>query len=420
MPAFDEYTIETSAVSPKTASLSSPQRFPQLTFTRFVAAFLVVVFHYGTDPRPVLPFVWFKDTTFFTQAGSVAVHYFFVLSGFVMMTAYRNRTVHTGVFIRNRLIRIYPAYFAAIVLAVLIRIVPDHAFATFFANLNWLTTKHLIRDGWHSFQRLDKPSLWLNISLQQAWSRATCQTYNGPGWSLSVEFFFYLLFPFLLRFTRFDRPRRIVGWLVALVVAEVGIVALLNTSLLETSRGFFQYASPLLSLPSFLIGMLTCEIGLRQQYRVILQPWLPLATAITSLVGVVVLLAFVQPVNGMLLAPVFGVMVWGIAYDTSVFSRLMSLPGLVLLGELSYGIYIFQSPVCSAIDMWTPIFDYSPNATVTFYVFLTILTAIAWVSYHWLEMPVQRWAKQRWREVPANKKPNTVPVLGFVEESTTV
>ena len=394
-------------------SKAKTQRFPQLTSTRFVAASLVIIYHYGLSPRQVVPFYWFNHTMFFTQAGSVAVHYFFVLSGFVMMTAYRNRTIHTIGFVKNRLLRIYPAYFVALVLAVLIRVVPDHAFATFFNNLNWLTTKHLIQDGLHSFQQLDKPSIWLNISLQQAWHSTTWQTYNGPGWSLSVEFFFYLLFPFLLRLTRFDRSQQLYRWLIALIISQFCIVWLLNTSLPATSGGFFQYGSPLLSLPSFLIGMLTCETGLRQQRRISRYPLLPLATALVSSTAIVLLLAFVAPINSMLLPPLYGLLIWGIAYDSSAFSRFMSLPGLVFLGELSYGIYIFQSPVCSAIDMWTPIFDYMPDATVRFYVFFAILTAVAWCSYRWFEMPIQGWGKRPRPDIPNTKKATITTEVAF-------
>lgn len=279
------------------------QTFPQLTFTRFFAAFLVIIFHYGITPRQVIPFNWFNQTTFFTQAGGVAVHYFFVLSGFVMMTAYRNRDVSTGAFARSRLLRIYPAYFAAIVLAILIRIIPGDALVTVFDHPNWLTAKHLFRNIWHSFQ----------------------------------------------------------------------------------------------GLPSFLIGMLTCELGRQYQHQhQEIQSWLPLAMALLGLTVVCILL-FVTPVNGMLLAPLFGLIAWGIAYDTTAFSRFLSLPALVILGELSYGIYIFQSPVCSAIDLWTGLFDVSHSETVNFYLFVVILFTVAWLSFRYFELPVQRWGHKRWR-----------------------
>ncbi len=80
-------------------------RIEQLTFTRFIAAISIVIFHYGRNITPLnyCDFV-------FCQA-NMAVSYFFVLSGFVMAIAYRdNKRVHFGRFIQRRFARIYPVY----------------------------------------------------------------------------------------------------------------------------------------------------------------------------------------------------------------------------------------------------------------------------------------------------------------------
>ena len=46
---------------------------------------------------------------------------------------------------------------------------------------------------------------FLGISLQQAWIPAKAMSFNTPAWSITVEWFFYLCFPFL--FNRFyKRP----------------------------------------------------------------------------------------------------------------------------------------------------------------------------------------------------------------------
>ena len=83
-----------------------------LTATRGFAALLVVVFHYGCTVFP------FNQAEHFFRNGNLAVNYFFVLSGFVMYSAYSQRQITYGYFIRRRFARIYPAYLLAVLLAV--------------------------------------------------------------------------------------------------------------------------------------------------------------------------------------------------------------------------------------------------------------------------------------------------------------
>jgi len=59
-----------------------PTRIQALTFIRFFAAFVVVVFHYGRESR-------LAQLSFpLMECGPEMVTFFFVLSGFVLMVAY--------------------------------------------------------------------------------------------------------------------------------------------------------------------------------------------------------------------------------------------------------------------------------------------------------------------------------------------
>jgi peptidoglycan/LPS O-acetylase OafA/YrhL len=86
-------------------------RLDQLTFTRFIAAISIVVFHYG---RNVFPFDMDGIKFLFRQA-NVGVSYFFILSGFIMVIAYGNRgKIEYVDYLKRRFARIYPVYFLAI------------------------------------------------------------------------------------------------------------------------------------------------------------------------------------------------------------------------------------------------------------------------------------------------------------------
>src|SRR5512138_2720985 len=140
----------------------------QLTFLRFLAAFGVVVYHFGRG-APSLSWA----SSIWNVANS-AVAFFFFLSGFILTSVYAPRgRVSLGEFFVARAARILPLYLVAL------------AGATVFAASS-------------GELRLDE--LALSLTLLQSWIPGYSQVLNTPGWSLSVEVFFYILFPFVLPF----------------------------------------------------------------------------------------------------------------------------------------------------------------------------------------------------------------------------
>ncbi|WP_157366708.1 acyltransferase family protein [Aquimarina agarilytica] len=92
-------------------------KIEQLTFTRFIAAFSIIIYHFGTN---IFPFNHFLISAFFKQADS-AVSYFFFLSGFILVIAYSNKTkINLVEFYKNRIARIYPIYFLSTVFFILV------------------------------------------------------------------------------------------------------------------------------------------------------------------------------------------------------------------------------------------------------------------------------------------------------------
>jgi len=144
----------------------------QITFTRFVAALTVVFFHYGQQVFPAsVPFL--HDNII---AGPIAVGYFYVLSGFIMAIAYYRpesdfsdiEPINRRKYWIARVARIYPVYILALLIIV----------AAKYKTV------------------IDQPELLpLHLTMLQAWIPGYPITLNTPGWSLSVEAFFYLCFP---------------------------------------------------------------------------------------------------------------------------------------------------------------------------------------------------------------------------------
>src|SRR4051794_26514580 len=81
-------------------------RFLALDGLRGVAALVILVFHFGIRPAWVAPY------------GSLAVDFFFLLSGFVIAHAYEERLRQPGAigaFIRDRVIRLHPLLVLSII-----------------------------------------------------------------------------------------------------------------------------------------------------------------------------------------------------------------------------------------------------------------------------------------------------------------
>lgn len=147
----------------------------QLTFTRFIAAVAIVFFHYRQG-------VFTTNIDFIEQIKSnlnLGVSYFYVLSGFVMMLAYGNRpSVNSRSYYINRFARIYPLHIFASLIVIIVSIL---------ISLNYLEYYH--------FPQVRV--LIEHVFLIQAWFPQDALTLNFVSWSISVEAFFYICFPFL-------------------------------------------------------------------------------------------------------------------------------------------------------------------------------------------------------------------------------
>lgn len=127
-----------------------------------------MVFHFG---KGAFPFHHYPLNVLFQKA-ELAVSCFFMLSGFVMILAYgKSEYIPPRLYFVNRLSRIYPAY-----LLVLLGMAFFHFISPYPSDFR---------------------GFFLNLAMVQSWILGYALSFNGPGWSLSVELFFYLSFPFL-------------------------------------------------------------------------------------------------------------------------------------------------------------------------------------------------------------------------------
>lgn len=339
-------------------------RIEQLTFTRFIAAIAIVVFHFGRDSK-----LFSNDyVSFVFNSANVGVSYFFVLSGFVMVIAYHNKTVSFFSYLKNRFARIYPVYILAILLLMISK----------------------------SSISINKEDLFLNVTMLQSWFSGKATTINYPGWSLSVELFFYITFPFLLNFVYNKKSLKsitiviIVFWILSQLLFHAVIYEVLILPIYSVSDIFYH---PIMHFNEFLIGNLA---GLYFIKRNNLNNKNYLLQIVSLFLILLVFLKFKTGINfhNGLLAIVFAPIIFLLSSSNDIISRFMSKKSLVFLGEISYSIYILQVPI------WVLVTDYRMekyfgfskelDVTASFFVRLFILIVFSALCYLWLEKPLRK------------------------------
>lgn len=296
-------------------------RIEQLTFTRFIAAMAIVFFHFG---KPLNIFSQPVVHQLLIQA-NIGVSYFFILSGFVMIIAYgRKSSVHPVSYLKNRVARIYPVYLLAILLSLVYR---------------------------YFFEHTETPAedINLNITALQSWIPAKAMTINFPGWSLSVEFLFYAVFPFLCNriYQRFTVKKLILPIFIFWICSQLFFIVSQNSSFsigTETETHNFLYYFPLIHLSQFVMGNLAGLLFIRYF-------WNKEKKVDFAIIGIGILIALsllyrpenVSYHNG-LLAVLFVPLIMLIAVNSGFLTKIFNWKPFIYLGEISYGIYILQVP----------------------------------------------------------------------------
>ncbi|WP_437735378.1 acyltransferase family protein [Sorangium sp. So ce1335] len=392
------------------AGPSIGSRRPQLdalTGLRFLAALHVVLFHFGV---PAAASSGSAVAESVARIGFIGVGLFFVLSGFVL--AYNYAGDDGGLrgdrrsFVVARFARVYPLFLFALLLTV-----PSY--------LAQLVELYGPRVGLIRAVLTGVPALL----MLQAWTPFTISSWNGPGWSLSAEAFFYLTFPWIVGRLRCTTWRQLAGAGAALfavaiaaplalfiagrfVPLEATTVRILGGALTlqdlgERTAGF----NPLLRLPEFAFGVCLGQYHLARRAR-----GAPLGGGrgawLTAGSSVVLLALFsfaghltdARYVLQIVMFPLFGLLILGLAEGGGALGRVLATRPMIRLGEASYAVYILQVPLWHifAKALLTPEVraERSPSA-LAFFGFTAFLVAASFLAYGFIEAPAREWLKQR-------------------------
>jgi peptidoglycan/LPS O-acetylase OafA/YrhL len=285
-----------------------PPELPALTSLRGLAALTVLLYHSSSLAIAYVDREYAGNTLLWIWSrGYLAVDLFFMLSGFVLTHVYRGHLADArsgravSKFLWARFSRIYPASIfttAVFVLASAVKGLPFPPGVSF--------TEQLIA------------SLFL---MQVPWLDTV--VINAPSWSISAEFYAYLLFlviaPMICR-------------------ARIGVTALLGAAILLgiiTDHAIFSHEEQtwgwgalLRALPEFVAGILAYQVYCKRLLWIIWEKDVALFGVSTMMIAAL----FVEASDGVVV-PLFVPRLAGV----------LALRPLRWLGEISYSVYIFQT-----------------------------------------------------------------------------
>jgi peptidoglycan/LPS O-acetylase OafA/YrhL len=385
-------------------------RFYSLDVLRGIAAIAVVLYHwrhfFGSNLQiskiSVIKMPLAEWLSLIYAHGSLAVDLFFCLSGFIFHWLYSRSIAYDGMkfgeFFLLRFSRLYPLYFVTLMIVVACQSAFFHGYGHFF--------RHYHNDAKH---------FTFSLFMASSWGLESGLSFNTPAWSISVEVLIYLFFFFISRVFP-------VKFGVLFVIAAMGL--LIEHWYEPMGRGFasFFIGGCIFLLYREIIGCSYTDAISKWLLRAMISAWM--TTWIVSMTSLGTFqrlfghdyLTVNHVVVGWTVAVLFPLTVLSLAL-TKVRCVKMGRR-LAVIGDISYSVYLWHFPLQIAfyavVTHYTRDDDvfYSPWFMVAFF---AVLLPLAWASYHYFELPIQKYLR---RSVNFRKTPEKQGVIGAYSEGS--
>ncbi|MEO0063144.1 MAG: hypothetical protein RLZZ08_1704 [Pseudomonadota bacterium] len=356
------------------------EHFIALDSLRGIAAIAVVLFHIGD-------FGWIAGIPVF-RACWLLVDFFFILSGFVIATSYGERLAQgypKGRFMALRAWRVLPLHYVVLAVMVLLQLV-------------------LVGPVLH--ERHNTEEFWRSLFLLDAFRPHTGNWYTPVSWTLAVEMVLYVLAAAL-----FGRGR--IGVAVAVLLAAAAGWCLWTGTNLPGFGSLMQR------------GVLGFSLGVGARALHVRFAGKASAMAVTvaevvALAAIVWVLASVRTSSAAVLAvdAVFLPAVLIFARDGGLVSRALHANWVVVLGRLSFAIYMTHLFIVISLNRGLPILftalgrtdlivpgrptfgltsvemGQTAETALTLLV-LALVPLLGYLAWRFVEEPARRWSRER-------------------------
>jgi len=365
-----------------------------LTPLRGIAAILTVIFHEDLFLGGAL--VPVKYSSLLTHM-YLMVDFFFILSGFILCHVY-------GKYFAESVSR---KEFKKFSIARFARVYPLH-----FVTLSYLVLFYFVAAKMgipsNSILQVDNSgySILTNIFLLQSMNLHSWFTWVHASWSISTEWWAYMLFPFLVKpFSQLGNS----GKLVAAILCFAGYfgIAYYVTPTVGNPFGWPNDTSRTSINISYQWGYLRCLCGFilgMVMYYGYKEEWAKkiLGNGYTMvLLGAGVFLTMHFFVTDLLVVSFFPFILLSGAYGSKNIDRFFALTPLQRIGDWSFSIYLVHQPIIitsvylfsyfnPAAAQSTAPPELIPAWTISI-IFIGIILFFSWLTYRFWELPARQW-----------------------------
>src|SRR5438552_5050690 len=348
-----------------------------LTGIRFYAALLVYVYHVVLTIPGVNAL---SGSSLFSNAADVGVSFFFVLSGFILTYNYADE-FRDGVsaagytrFVWDRLTKIYPVHFLTLLLVLPIATFSPHL------PLDWRAVP---------FHLLLLQCFWPSASP------AFSKYLNVPSWSISCEWFFYLLAPVVMFFALGNRRRWVPVGMAMGYACGLGLLLWHGQS--DEARFYFVSWFAPSRFVDFSAGVLLARVFLTSSGQKLAGVSGP---AQATGIGLLIVAAMYRPYaawplwGGLLYLPGAVLLVLGLAYGRGLFVAHLNRPWLKRLGMASFSLYLIHVPLLRGVrgvclHLGWEVRSWPASWAVVIAMFMVVQTVALLLCYGY-ELPLQK------------------------------
>jgi peptidoglycan/LPS O-acetylase OafA/YrhL len=328
------------------------RRLTGIDSLRGIAAMLVVLFHYTTRYDEL--FQHTAAPAFAVPWGHLGVNLFFMISGFVIFMTLE-RTSHSMDFVVSRFSRLYPAFWAAVIVT--------------FALTHWLGLPGKL---------VGLPTALLNMTMLHSFLNVT--SVDGVYWTLEVELIFYFWAWLAFRLGLLGRVHLLLA-----VLFVLRLVYFYTGTVLHIDLPWQVFRLLILKvIPWFAAGIMVYRLA--SHYGTVRRD-------LAVLGGAVLLLAIAEGPGLALLLVALSVVLYAAATGRLA---LLDNPVLVWLGVISYTLYLVHENIGWALIRRLEMAGVMPNLAIAAALLLAL--ALASLLTYLIEQPAMRSVRSRYRQ----------------------